>query len=105
MTATMQRVRIGLTGLAFVFLAVLLAAVFTSEPAVEEPITANLIEQQRSGLPASPPAAEPKAEAEPLAELGVAPGKAEANEADPAPPSPTPPQADQRGQPQAGPRP
>ena len=87
MTATTQRIRIGLTGLAFVFLAVLLAAVLTSKPAVEEPITANLIEQQ-AGTPASPaPAEEPEGEAEPLAQLGVAPGKAEANEAAPTPPS------------------
>ena len=93
MTATMQRVRIGLTGLAFVFLAVLMAAVFTSKPAVEEPITANLIEQQQqAGAPgATAQPAEPEGEAEPLAQLGVAPGKAEANEAAPAP-SP-PPQA------------
>ena len=92
MTATMQRVRIGLTGLAFVFLAVLLAAVFTSKPAGEEPITANLIEQQQAGAPgATAQPAEPEGEAEPLAQLGVAPGKAEANEAAPAP-SP-PPQA------------
>ena len=41
----MQRVRIGLTGLAFVFVVVLLAAVFTS-PSEEEPITANTLEQQ-----------------------------------------------------------
>lgn len=74
----MQRVRIGLTGLAFVFLVVLLAAVFTSQSADEAPITANLIEQQRVGAPAVP--AQPEAEpAEPLAELGVAPGMAEAN--------------------------
>ena len=49
-------------------------------------ITANLIEQQ-AGTPASPaPAEEPEGEAEPLAQLGVAPGKAEANEAAPTPP-------------------
>jgi hypothetical protein len=76
----MQRVRIGLTGLAFVFLAVLLATILTSEPAGEEPITPNLIEQQRStpqAAPESEPA--PAGPTEPLAELGVAPGKAEAN--------------------------
>jgi len=78
----MQRVRIGLTGLAFVFLAVLLAAVFTSQPAGEAPITANLIEQQRAGQPAVPaPAEEPANPTEPLAELGVAPGNAESNAA------------------------
>lgn len=78
----MQRVRIGLTGLAFVFLAVLLAAVFTSEPAGEPPITANLIEQQRTGQAAAPTPAEASANpTEPLAELGVAPGNADSNAA------------------------
>jgi len=72
-----QRVRIGLTGLAFVFLLVLLGAVFTS-PSNEAPITPNLIETQLSGgnqtaVPAVNQA-EPK---EPLAELGVAPGNAD----------------------------
>jgi hypothetical protein len=72
-----QRVRIGLTGLAFVFLLVLLGAVFTS-PSNEAPITPNLIETQlsggnRTGTPGSNQS-EPK---EPLAELGVAPGNAD----------------------------
>lgn len=73
----MQRVRIGLTGLAFVFVLVLLAAVFTS-PSEEEPITAGSIEQQiRTGSSIANVAdAEPK---EPLAELGVAPGNADSN--------------------------
>jgi hypothetical protein len=87
--AGMERVRIGLTGLAFVFLAVLLAMVFIRQEAGEEPITPNLLEQQRSGQPAAPePEAETAAPAEPLAELGVAPGKADANaaEATPEPP-------------------
>lgn len=71
----MQRVRIGLTGLAAVFVVVLLAAVFTS-PSDEQPITANSIEQQLANTADSTNAseAEPK---EPLAELGVAPGAAE----------------------------
>ena len=56
----MQRVRIGLTGLAFVFLAVLLAAIFTSQPAGEAPITPNLIEQQKAGAPAAPPGHPPR---------------------------------------------
>jgi hypothetical protein len=72
-----QRVRIGLTGLAFVFLLVLLGAVFTS-PSNEAPITPNLIETQLSGgnRMSVPPVneAQPK---EPLAELGVAPGNAD----------------------------
>jgi hypothetical protein len=69
----MQRVRIGLTGLAFIFVLVMLAAVFSS-PSDEEPITANGIEQQRANagaVPSDGAAAGPK---EPLAELGVAPG-------------------------------
>ena len=85
----MQRVRIGLTGLAFVFLLVLLAAVF-SRASNEKPITANMIEQQRAPEQGQPQpdnlvAAEPT---EPLAELGVAPGNADANltiAVDPAP--------------------
>lgn len=103
----MQRVRIGLTGLAFVFLAVLLAAVFTSKPAVEEPITANLIERQQAGIPAEPaPPAEPESEAEPLAQLGVAPGKAETNETEAAAPSRPPAQPPQpEPQPQSQPQP
>jgi hypothetical protein len=89
----MQRVRIGLTGLAFVFLAVLLAMVFTRQPAGEEPITPNLLDQQRSGLPAATgPETSPPAPAEPLAELGVAPGKAETNSAEPPPEPPVAPQ-------------
>ena len=77
----MQRVRIGLTGLAFVFMLVLLATVLVRRPSEEAPLTENLIEQQRSGTlaPANGAAqAQPK---EPLAELGVAPGNAESNNA------------------------
>jgi len=85
----MQRVRIGLTGLAFVFLAVLLAAVFTHQPVSEPPITENLIEQQRTGgrIHHAPPL-RPAPTTEPLAELGVAPGKAESNTAAPQPAAP-----------------
>jgi hypothetical protein len=82
-----QRVRIGLTGLAFVFLLVLLAAIFT-RASNETPITPNnvdpdLSEGASAGQPLAPPpeAAAPK---EPLAELGVAPGNAETNKAAPA---------------------
>ncbi len=78
----MQRVRIGLTGLAFVFLAVLLAAVFTRDPAGEQPLTPNLIELQRAGPEAAlAPEPVPASPTEPLAELGVAPGNADANSA------------------------
>jgi hypothetical protein len=76
----MQRVRIGLTGLAFVFLAVLLAAVFTRNPAAEAPLTPNLIEQQGTGRAPPVPSTE-AADTEPLAELGVAPGTSESNHA------------------------
>ena len=85
----MQRVRIGLTGLAFVFLAVLLAAVFTSAPAGEAPITPNLIEQQRNGAAPQQAAAAAAEPTEPLAELGVAPGNADSNNAQP-PATPAP---------------
>lgn len=72
----MQRVRIGLTGLGFVFVAVLLAAALTSAPQSEAPVNGIVAE--------APGSAEPK---EPLAELGVAPGNADnkgaANAAEP----------------------
>ncbi len=67
----MQRVRIGLTGLAFVFLLVLLAAVFTGATD-EQPITANGIEAATDNAPNMAVASEDAEE--PLAELGVAPG-------------------------------
>lgn len=79
----MQRVRIGLTGLAFVFVVVLLAAVLTSQPEEEEPITPNLIEQQLSPTaPAEKSGGAEQQPQEPLAELGVAPGHAETNSAE-----------------------
>ena len=84
----MQRVRIGLTGLAFVFVLVLLGAVFTSA-SDEEPITANSIEQQR--MPGVELANEVESEPnEPLAELGVAPGNVDSNTAAAAEPAATP---------------
>lgn len=76
----MQRFRIGLTGLAAVFVVVLLAAVFSS-PNDEPTITANTIEQVRTGQSPSPPAS--KEPTEPLAELGVVPGAADVNAAAP----------------------
>jgi hypothetical protein len=83
-----QRIRIGLTGLAFVFLLVLLGAVFTS-PSDEEPITPNLIETRLSGgnqAAAAAAAANQAQPKEPLAELGVAPGNADDhNSAQPVP--------------------
>lgn len=72
----MQRVRIGLTGLAFVFVLVLLGAVF-ARPSAEEPITTNSLVQ-----PANPLGEGNEAEpSEPLAELGVAPGNGDGNTA------------------------
>ena len=65
----MQRVRIGLTGLAFVFLLVLLGAAVSRWSADEPgPNTANEVNVE----------AEPN---EPLAELGVAPGESSASNA------------------------
>jgi len=76
MSREMQRVRIGLTGLAFVFLLVLLATVFT-RASNEEPITANRIDEIANGAAAPDIAGEPN---EPLAELGVTPGTSDANQ-------------------------
>jgi hypothetical protein len=75
----MQRVRIGLTGLAFVFVLVLLGAVFKSA-SDEQPITANSVEHQLSADSNSP--ANQAQPSEPLAELGVAPGNADSNTTD-----------------------
>ena len=63
----MQRVRIGLTGLAFVFLLVLLGAVVTRWSA-EEPAANSASEVNADAEPT-----------EPLAELGVAPGDSSAS--------------------------
>jgi hypothetical protein len=65
----MQRVRIGLTGLALVFLLVLLGAVIRSF-SNEEPSAANLADRSATG-DALANGEEPT---EPLAQLGVAPG-------------------------------
>ena len=82
----MQRVRIGLTGLAFVFLAVLLAAIFTGRTSNEAPITPNSLEQAGTApLPPAPAEAQPT---EPLAQLGVAPGNSDSNAAQPPPAQP-----------------
>ncbi|HEX8192201.1 MAG TPA: hypothetical protein VF552_04810 [Allosphingosinicella sp.] len=73
----MQRVRIGLTGLAFVFVLVLLATILVRRPSEEAPLTANLVDQQTGQRAGGGNAmGEPQ---EPLAELGVAPGNAETN--------------------------
>lgn len=75
-TSAIQRVRIGLTGLGFVFVAVLLAAAFTREPEAEAPITPNGVTGAAAPAAHNAASAQPQ---EPLAELGVAPGNAENN--------------------------
>ncbi len=84
----MQRVRIGLTGLAFVFVLVLLATSLI-RPSAEPPLTPNMVERPETAPAVNSVAgAAPK---EPLAELGVAPGNAEpANSIRPNPPEPAP---------------
>jgi hypothetical protein len=72
----MQRVRIGLTGLAFVFVLVLLGAVFT-RPTAEEPITVNSL--AHPGAAAGGARGNESEPTEPLAELGVAPGNPDDN--------------------------
>jgi hypothetical protein len=78
----MQRVRIGLTGLGFVFVAVLLATALTGTPEDEAPVTSN-----GAATSGNEQVQAPK---EPLAELGVTPGHADnktapsANQAAPA---------------------
>ena len=81
----MQRVRIGLTGLAFVFVLVLLGAVFTS-PSAEESAS-NAVKRQLTGHPATPAPGNEATPTEPLAKLGVAPGNADENGTAPAAPS------------------
>ena len=70
----MQRVRIGLTGLALVFLLVLLGAVIRSA-GDNEPMPDNALMRELSSGGQINEQAEPS---EPLAELGVAPGSTEA---------------------------
>ena len=72
----MQRVRIGLTGLAFVFLLVMLATILV-RPSEEPPLSANTLGAPRGASGSSANSSgEPT---EPLAELGVAPGSAQTN--------------------------
>jgi len=71
----MQRVRIGLTGLALVFVLVLLGAVIRSASEDESPAINGIEHQLTSGS-----SNEQTSQAtEPLAELGVAPGNADVN--------------------------
>ena len=73
----MQRVRIGLTGLAFVFVLVLLGAVFT-RPSSEQPITANSLVEQ-NGASGAAAALNQSVPSEPLADFGVTPGNGDEN--------------------------
>jgi hypothetical protein len=66
----MQRVRIGLTGLGFVFVAVLLATALTGAPEGEAPVTGN----RSSAANLAPD--QPK---DPFSEQGLAPGNADKN--------------------------
>ncbi len=88
-----QRVRIGLTGLASVFLAVLLAAVFTGRTHDESPMPNGAV---RTGPGAAtqpaPPAQSPPEE--PLATLGLTPSNPDSNGA--AQPAPNAPPAGRR---------
>jgi hypothetical protein len=83
-----QRVRIGLTGLASVFLAVLLAAVFTGRTQDETRITPNAATATGPGTSTPAPPAESPRE-EPLATLGLTPSNPDSNSgAAPAPSNP-----------------
>ncbi len=83
--------RIGLTGLATVFLAVLLAAVFTGRTRDEAPITPNNLTPTGPGAAAQPAESPPE---EPLATLGLTPSNPDSNAAAPA--APDRPPADRR---------
>jgi hypothetical protein len=67
-----QRIRIGLTGLAFVFLLVLLGTAISR--------SGNNGAEQQANLPGNAAAAEPN---EPLAEIGAAPSQSVENNAKP----------------------
>lgn len=72
----MQRVRIGLTGLAGVFLAVLLAAMFTGRTRDETPINPNGMAAAGPGAATQPAQSPPE---EPLATLGLTPSNPDSN--------------------------
>ena len=82
--------RIGLTGLASVFLAVLLAAVFTGRTHEEAPITPNSVAATgpSAATQPAPPAQSPPEE--PLATLGLTPSNPDSNVAAPAAPNAPP---------------
>ena len=88
----MQRVRIGLTGLASVFLAVLLAAVFTGRTREEAPITPNSASPAGPGAATQPVPATQSPPEEPLATLGLTPSNPDSSNAA-QPPASAPPAA------------
>lgn len=74
-----SRVRIGVTGLAFVFVLTLLIASFAGTASNEPPLTSDV---SAEGGEASVAVSGEEAPQEPLAELGVAPGAAVEEEPD-----------------------
>jgi len=90
--AGIQRVRIGLTGLASVFLAVLLAAVFTGRTHEEAPVNTLTPAGPGAASQPAPPAESPPEE--PLATLGLTPSNPDSNAA--TPPAPAAPPAGRR---------
>lgn len=81
--------RIGLTGLAAVFLAVLLAAVFTGRTHEEAPITPKGAVATGPGAASQPAPAAQSPPEEPLATLGLTPSNPDStNTAQPAPNAP-----------------
>lgn len=92
--AGIQRVRIGLTGLASVFLAVLLAAVFTGRTREESQIGPNAMTPTGPGAASQPAPAAQSPPEEPLATLGLTPSNPDSNAA--TPPAPNSPPAARR---------
>ena len=79
----MQRVRIGLTGLAFVFLAVLLAAVFTAPARPTRPRSPRTRSSSSKRAPFRPPRRRRSRPADPLATMKLTPGNSDVNAAAP----------------------
>ncbi|MBC7987352.1 MAG: hypothetical protein H7X93_11910 [Sphingomonadaceae bacterium] len=69
-----NRVRVGVTGLAFVFVLVALAASFTGSASDEPELTADTRAEGVIGNEVGSAAGEVSAPQDPLAEIGVAPG-------------------------------
>lgn len=99
----MQRVRVGLTGLAFVLLIVALVSVIfdaasDEAPVVPQPDLANMMMQAPTGEGNAATGEEEKP-ADPIAELGVAPSSAttDANDSEPVAPPPVQPTLPRQG--------